>query len=607
MTGKFCTKCGARVVEGKRFCHKCGEHLDVQASLPTPAEGPPAWEGNEISSESKQVESTDISGELNAANSDDQVAKVLAEARTDRMQTSTPSSGLVPVGRVERAGHGGNRLFFALTMLVLLVIAGGGLWFMTRPQPQPVVLAPPNQPISGQVADLRPTQGSLLNSPLVTSSPISAPDNHNVQGIAIFKSEDGTQSFVYPNGSQFFLDAKIFSISSPPTEAFSEDYGTVLINSSSPKEDSPSAWQVQFRLDQAKDINGDGFPEVVLSDYSGGAHCCTTLAVISLRPQGPVIVFDTDLGSGGASFRDLDGDRRLEIRRDYLFEYALGSFAQGTFNVPVIYSADRDGVYRINTRAFARLMSTEYDSAAAEYQKATYDAASGQAEDRDLINMFFLAYLAGRRADSFDALSRLKPLADGMAHNPDPLAILEDALTKVSPEVLREPEWIRLKAGQPIAPAQAPFPDDARTPRPAPTVDGFGTQAPAPIERQTPNAQITPALQRWAQAMESNNPSEIATCYAAQVDRYFLRQDVTNSFIRDYMQHWIVDGNRRVIKFVPMDIVFDTQTDSLVTFHLIKHVITTDARGNSERFTRSQLSMKRDGGGWAITSERDFK
>jgi len=61
--------------------------------------------------------------------------------------------------------------------------------------------------------------------------------------------------------------------------------------------------------------------------------------------------------------------------------------------------------------------------------------------------------------------------------------------------------------------------------------------------------------------MESNNPSEIATCYAAHIDRYFLRQDVTNSFIRDYMQHWIVDGNRRVIKFVPMDIVFDTQTD----------------------------------------------
>ena len=119
--------------------------------------------------------------------------------------------------------------------------------------------------------------------------------------------------------------------------------------------------------------------------------------------------------------------------------------------------------------------------------------------------------------------------------------------------------------------------------------------------------QINRAIMSWAHAMESNNPSEIAACYAAQVDRYFLRQNVTNSFIRDYMQTWIIEGNRRVINFVPIDVVLDTQTESFVTLHLTKHVVTTDARGSSERFTRSQLSMRRDGADWKITSERDFK
>jgi hypothetical protein len=121
------------------------------------------------------------------------------------------------------------------------------------------------------------------------------------------------------------------------------------------------------------------------------------------------------------------------------------------------------------------------------------------------------------------------------------------------------------------------------------------------------NSEIAGTVTNWARAMESNDPSQIANCYASQVDRYFLRLNVTNSFIRDYMQSWIVDGNRHVTKFTPVDLVIDSQTESSVTMHLTKHVITIDARGSSERFTRSQLFMIRDVGDWKITSERDFK
>src|ERR1019366_7079132 len=206
--------------------------------------------------------------------------------------------------------------------------------------------------------------------------------------------------------------------------------------------------------------NGDGFPEIVFSNFSGGAHCCTTIAVISLRPQGPVVVFDEELGSGGAGFKDLDGDGRREIRYEHLFEYALGDFAHGTFSIPVIYSAGKDGVYRVNTRAFAQLMSNEYEAASEEHQKAVYDSPiEAMEEDRDLIDMFFLAYLGGRSVEGFETLTQLKPLTEETHVNEnsstaDPRLILEDALKKVAPEVLQQPEWARIKSGKPLAPEQ---------------------------------------------------------------------------------------------------------------------------------------------------------
>ena len=433
----FCRVCGLTLPDDAKFCEDCGASTKVSE---TGSSGP--------SDATTEGPNPDYGLPANIARDGD----------TDTTAKQTPVPVVqAPPAAVRKPKSGSSIPYILLILIPILMVIVGALWILNQKPTPPIASAPP---IPGQVTDLRPSQVSLLSSPILTTSPVASWDPMNIHGLVTIKSDNGAQSILYPNGSQFTLDAKLFSASSAGSVTFSKDYGTVLVESAYPVSQSPSStWQVQLQVEQAKDINGDGFPEIVLSDFNGGAHCCTTLAVISLRPHGPVVVFDQALGSGGAVFKDLDGDGRLEIRYQDLFEYALGSFAQGTFGIPVIYSAGKDGVYRVNTRAFAQLMSNEFDAAAGEHQMAKYDSATGaMEEDRNLIDMFFLAYLAGRRAEGFDAISRLKPLGSDSSPGTNPLAILEDALKNAAPEVLQEPEWIRLKSGQPVTPEPATSP-----------------------------------------------------------------------------------------------------------------------------------------------------
>jgi hypothetical protein len=83
---------------------------------------------------------------------------------------------------------------------------------------------------------------------------------------------------------------------------------------------------------------GDPAPSVFIAGYSGGAHCCATLRVVTpfagaLR----VLDFDAIDGEPSADFpQDLDGDGRADIvRQDDAFRYAFSSGA-GSFSPPVI-------------------------------------------------------------------------------------------------------------------------------------------------------------------------------------------------------------------------------------------------------------------------------
>jgi hypothetical protein len=62
------------------------------------------------------------------------------------------------------------------------------------------------------------------------------------------------------------------------------------------------------------DINDDKTLELLVSTYSGGAHCCETLHVWALDDKAPRKILEYPAGNaGGFELRDLDGDGRKEL------------------------------------------------------------------------------------------------------------------------------------------------------------------------------------------------------------------------------------------------------------------------------------------------------
>ena len=74
-------------------------------------------------------------------------------------------------------------------------------------------------------------------------------------------------------------------------------------------------------------MDKDGVEELILQSFSGGAHCCWDLHIIKLSPKLSKPI-DISLGNSDVSFKDIDGDGRLEwIMYDDVYSYFLTCFA----------------------------------------------------------------------------------------------------------------------------------------------------------------------------------------------------------------------------------------------------------------------------------------
>lgn len=77
-----------------------------------------------------------------------------------------------------------------------------------------------------------------------------------------------------------------------------------------------------------KDLNGNGIPDLVISQWTGGAHCCNFLYIYELHPSGVKKLLSVDGGSFGFGVEDLDGDKIPEIEFwDWPIDYLFNSFA----------------------------------------------------------------------------------------------------------------------------------------------------------------------------------------------------------------------------------------------------------------------------------------
>ena len=77
------------------------------------------------------------------------------------------------------------------------------------------------------------------------------------------------------------------------------------------------------------DSNGDGYPELIVETYSGGAHCCFGTQVISLR-ENAVLILQKPESNAGGTFKDLNADGVTEfVTYDDSFAYQYCPYAAG--------------------------------------------------------------------------------------------------------------------------------------------------------------------------------------------------------------------------------------------------------------------------------------
>ncbi|WP_052051038.1 hypothetical protein [Leptolyngbya sp. KIOST-1] len=99
------------------------------------------------------------------------------------------------------------------------------------------------------------------------------------------------------------------------------------------------------------DLDSDGFPEVVVQTFTGGAHCCMAYTTYTWQDGQFNPIYFAYLDGGGGQFLDLNGDGLMEfVTLDNSFFYSFSSYA-GSYPPSVILTY-QNGEYRDTTPQF---------------------------------------------------------------------------------------------------------------------------------------------------------------------------------------------------------------------------------------------------------------
>ncbi len=150
----------------------------------------------------------------------------------------------------------------------------------------------------------------------------------------------------------------------------------------------------------------NGYSEVVVESYSGGAHCCEEIVVFSAPADGVEKVWwKVRLGTfdGGARPpRDLDGDGLSEIMvRDDAFYYVYGCYAC-SYAPPVILSVRGGRKVDITRRSSFRPVLRREEKRIASRMRQSMTENGGRVENGLLAGYVALRFLLGEGAEGWN-------------------------------------------------------------------------------------------------------------------------------------------------------------------------------------------------------------
>jgi hypothetical protein len=122
------------------------------------------------------------------------------------------------------------------------------------------------------------------------------------------------------------------------------------------------------RIGDGADITGRGYPDMIVSQWTGGAHCCRVDYVFELRPKVRLLAKLEAQDADEAHFADIDGNGRYYyVSADFTFAYWWQSFAGSPSHPVVLRFADDSagGSYHLALDKMRRLSPTEGEWAAA--------------------------------------------------------------------------------------------------------------------------------------------------------------------------------------------------------------------------------------------------
>ncbi len=145
------------------------------------------------------------------------------------------------------------------------------------------------------------SSNAAFNDPIWVKSEIGSFKNYEVQ---VFNNYDTGEGYfeIFKNGKSIYRE-----------DGFAFKIGLIHDNKT---------------IAMGMDITGDGIPDLVVSEWTGGAHCCFKFHIFEIgRTFKKIAVLDggDELGS---HFEDINNDKKLEfITRDWTFQYWKTDFA----------------------------------------------------------------------------------------------------------------------------------------------------------------------------------------------------------------------------------------------------------------------------------------